>query len=93
MWSFSHNFFSFDPTKGDLNIANQAFQWNDGIFSITLGEKNPDGYRTAYFHPMASTSEFTVSTKVLKSEADATRSSHGNDFRVMYFLNRTFCFF
>lgn len=82
MWSFSHNFFNFDPLKGDLNVAGQAFQWNDGIFSITLGKKNPDGYRTAYFHPMASTTEFTVSTQVLRNEQAANRSYHGQDFKV-----------
>lgn len=37
---------------GDFNVGGQLFQWNDGIFSITLGKRNMDGFRTAYFHPM-----------------------------------------
>lgn len=53
IWSFHHNYFHFDPTQGDLSIGGQNFSWDDGIFSITLGNKNPDGFRTAYFHPMA----------------------------------------
>lgn len=80
IWVFQHNFFSFDPMWGDFNIAGQKFQWNDGIFSITLGNRNPDGYRTAYFHPMCSVSEFSVSTKVLRNETNSQRSNHGNDF-------------
>lgn len=53
IWRFQHNYFHFDPLRGDLNVAGLQFQWDDGIFSITLGNRNPDGYRTAYFHPMA----------------------------------------
>lgn len=52
IWSFSHNYFHFDPLHGDFNIAGNEFQWDDGIFSITLGNVQPDGFRTAYFHPM-----------------------------------------
>ncbi|XP_055904569.1 L-dopachrome tautomerase yellow-f2-like [Eupeodes corollae] len=83
IWSFSHNFFHFDPTQGDLSIGGQDFSWNDGIFSVTLSNKNLDGYKTAYFHPMASTNEFAVSTKVLQEESNAARSSHGRDFELL----------
>lgn len=84
MWSFSHNFFNFDPHEGDFNVGGQTFQWNDGIFSITLGKRNADGYRTAYFHPMVSGSEFIVNTRVLQDEHATTRSNHGDDFKVSY---------
>lgn len=53
IWSFNHNFFHFDPLAGDFNVAGLRYQWDDGVFSITLGQKNLDGFRTAYFHPMA----------------------------------------
>ena len=53
MWSFSHHFLHFDPTQGHFNVGGQDFEWTDGIFSIALGNKNPDGFRTAYFHPLA----------------------------------------
>lgn len=53
IWTFSHNYFHFDPLHGDFDVAGVQFQWDDGIFSITLGNKQPDGYRTVYFHPMA----------------------------------------
>lgn len=52
IWSFSHNYFNFDPLHGDFDVAGVQFQWNDGIFSITLGNRQPNGYRTVYFHPM-----------------------------------------
>lgn len=53
MWRFNHNFFNFDPLYGDFNVAGLQYQWNDGIFSITLGNINSDGFKTAYFHSMA----------------------------------------
>lgn len=40
IWTFQHNYFSFDPLHGDFNVNGIEFQWNDGIFSITLGESN-----------------------------------------------------
>lgn len=70
---------------GDFTIDGIPFQWDDGIFSITLGNRNSEGYRTAFFHPMASTSEFGVSTKVLQNEQNAGRDNHGNDFQVTDF--------
>lgn len=53
IWRFSHNYFNFDPLNGDFDVAGLRYQWNDGIFSITLSNTNADGYKTAYFHPMA----------------------------------------
>lgn len=81
-WSFTHNYLGYDPIRGDFDVAGIQFQWNDGIFSITLSERNANGFKTAYFHAMASTSEFEVSTEVLKNQTASTRSSHGTDFKV-----------
>lgn len=36
-----------------FTVDNLRYQWDDGIFSITLGNRQPDGYRIAYFHAMA----------------------------------------
>ncbi|CAD7084268.1 unnamed protein product [Hermetia illucens] len=83
MWTFRHNYFYFDPQSGDYNIAGQQFQWRDGIFSITLGDENKEGFRDAYFHPLSSTSEFAVSTKVLRNETNARRPHQGEDFKLL----------
>lgn len=82
LWTFSHNFLGYDPIRGDFDVAGLQYQWNDGIFSITLGNRNPDGFKTAYFHAMASISEFMVSTEVLKNQTLSARSNHGKDFKV-----------
>jgi dopachrome tautomerase len=57
------------------------FQWTDGIFSVALSKTKPDGYRTAFFHPLASRAEFTVSTQVLRNEKLSERRTHGKDFK------------
>ncbi|XP_060529364.1 protein yellow-like [Cylas formicarius] len=67
-WRFKHNFFHFDPLKGDFNVSGVNFQWSDGIFSIALGPEEPNGYRTAYFHALASLNEFSVNTEVLQNQ-------------------------
>ncbi|XP_072946836.1 uncharacterized protein [Epargyreus clarus] len=74
-WRLSHNYFYFNPVVGNLRIADQSFQWSDGIFSITLTPPGPDGCKTAYFHPMVSLQEFSVSTCLLKNRTAATDSN------------------
>lgn len=87
IWSFNHNHFSFDPIRGDFDVAGVQYQWNDGIFSITLGNREWDGYRRAYFHAMASVSEFAVSTRILQNETMSMRSNHGKDFKASARIN------
>ncbi|GLV39935.1 yellow-f2 [Carabus blaptoides fortunei] len=82
-WRISHNYFFLDPLQGDFSIGGHNFMWNDGIFSVGLSKIQPDGYRTAYFHAMASTREFSVSTRVLRNRDLATRSYQGGDFQVV----------
>lgn len=72
----------YDPLRGDFDVAGVQYQWNDGIFSIVLSNRNRDGFKTAYFHAMASTSEFAISTQVLRNQSLAARSYHDKDFRV-----------
>uniref|UniRef100_A0A1I8PYE9 Uncharacterized protein n=1 Tax=Stomoxys calcitrans TaxID=35570 RepID=A0A1I8PYE9_STOCA len=83
MWTFQHNYFNFDPIAGDFNIGGQSFSWDDGIFSTTLTPKSSDGSRNVLFHAMASFNAFAVSNAVLQNPANAQRSDHGRDFRLL----------
>lgn len=83
IWTFKHNYFSFDPLQGDLNVNGLKFQWDDGIFSITLGKRERNGFRTAYFHPMISNNEFTVNTQVLQNRSNSLREYHNDDFELL----------
>ncbi|KAG5680008.1 hypothetical protein PVAND_009541 [Polypedilum vanderplanki] len=75
-WRVNHNYFSFDPIHGDLNVAGINFQWHDGVFGMALGKLNNDyGDRTLYFHSLASTYEFSVENAVLKNETFSTSPS------------------
>jgi len=67
-----HHFFYMDPLSGNYNVGGVNFQWTDGIFSLALAphDKN-DGYRTIYFHPLSSTMEFTVNSRILQNETVA----------------------
>lgn len=76
-----HNFFHFDPLAGDLKVGGVEFQWKDGIFSIALTKPMEDGSRTAYFHCLASTKEFSVNTKVFKNK-DQSKTSY-YDYKVV----------
>lgn len=76
-WTVHHNSFSFLPRGGDLYIGGFHFSWDDGIFSIVLDPSR----KTAYFHAMASTEEFSVPTEVFKNRTLAARSYHGTDFK------------
>lgn len=82
-WRVSHNYFYLEPHRGDFHIGGIRFQWNDGIFSAGLTEVQKDGERTLYFHAMAGTNMYSVSTRVLKDRTLATRSYHGEDFKLL----------
>ncbi|XP_048480073.1 L-dopachrome tautomerase yellow-f [Plutella xylostella] len=82
-WRLTHNYMHFNPLASNLNIAGQRFQWNDGIFSITLSPTSSDGCRVAYFHPMVSTQEFSVSTCVLKNRTAADGSDYWTRFNLL----------
>lgn len=85
LWTFKHNYFSYDPLQGDLNMHGIKFQWDDGIFSVALGSRQRDGFRTAYFHPMISNNEFAVNTRILQNQSLSLREYHGNDFHLLGF--------
>lgn len=82
-WRVSHNYFFLEPLRGEFFIGGFNFQWNDGIFSVALSEVQKDGFRTAYFHSMAGTNMYSVSTRILKNRSLATRSYHQDDFKFL----------
>lgn len=53
MWTFRHPYLNYEPKLTNYNFDGFKFQWTNGVASITLGKPDPDGYRQAYFHPMA----------------------------------------
>ncbi|CAG9767088.1 unnamed protein product [Ceutorhynchus assimilis] len=75
-WRVNHWYFLPDPQAKNFLIAGYSFQFNDGIFSVQLSKEKPDGYRDMFFHAMAGTRIYKVSTKVLRNEALATRRVH-----------------
>lgn len=81
-WRFSHAYFMPDPLVGDFNIAGLNFQWSaEGIFGITASPMGYDGYRTLYFSPLSSHTQFAVSTRILRNESKVEDSFH--DFEVV----------
>ncbi|KAK4875347.1 hypothetical protein RN001_011769 [Aquatica leii] len=81
-WRVKHNYFHFDPLKGDLTVGGVNFQWTDGVFGLALGRVRNNGYRTLYFHPLVSTNEFSVSTEVLRNQSLATSPSSFNLYKI-----------
>ncbi|KAJ8725133.1 hypothetical protein PYW07_016091 [Mythimna separata] len=81
-WRFSHGFFMPDPLTGDFNIGGLNFQWSaEGVFGITTSPIGSDGYRTLYFSPLASNTQFAVSTRILRDESKVKGSY--KDFQVV----------
>lgn len=84
MWSFRHSSFQHDPQRAAFNVAGQRFNWDDGIFSITVGNRDPaTRSKPVYYHPMVSTTEFITFTEVLQNEALATNGGYENLFQTI----------
>ncbi|CAG9577643.1 unnamed protein product [Danaus chrysippus] len=63
-WRVSHPSFAYDQTALNFTVAGYPINWQDGIFSIALSEASDDG--KAYFHPLASLQEYSISIQDLK---------------------------
>lgn len=66
-WRLEHHYFYFDPVATVFNIGGVRLEWLDGAFGVALSERHADGYRTLYFHSMASTRMFSVNTRTLQA--------------------------
>lgn len=82
-WRVSHHYFHPDPLAGNYSIGGIKFQWEDGLFGLSLTKQQPDGFATLYFHPLSSTNEFSVSTKILRDEKMATSNEIYREFKVL----------
>ncbi|KAL1450633.1 hypothetical protein WDU94_002973 [Cyamophila willieti] len=80
-YKVTHHYFYFDPMSGNYNVGGLNFQWTDGVFGVALSPVQKDGYRTLYFHPLSSTKEFAVSTKILQNKTIASDSYY--EFKVL----------
>lgn len=65
-----------------MTVGGVNFQWTDGVFGLALSKIENDGYRTMFFHALASTKEFSVSTRVLQNKTIATDHHSYNLFKV-----------
>lgn len=68
---------------GDYDINGIQFQWTDGLFGLTLSPPFANGSKTLYFHAMSSTTEFSVSTDLIKDEQSLDKREHYKQFRVV----------
>uniref|UniRef100_A0A2A4JSF3 Uncharacterized protein n=1 Tax=Heliothis virescens TaxID=7102 RepID=A0A2A4JSF3_HELVI len=67
-WRFEHDTFKYDVGATDFRVNHaRVLNWKDGIFSIALSDPDSKGVRKAYYHPLVSTEEFSVSNEILKN--------------------------
>ncbi|XP_049547822.1 L-dopachrome tautomerase yellow-f2-like [Anopheles darlingi] len=78
MWVFSHSSFAYDPSRSQFHVAGLDYEWDDGVFSIAIGQNDTmAGSKLIFYHPMVSTTEFGTYASVLQSKRIAM--SHNYD--------------
>lgn len=81
-WRLEHGFFLPDPLAGDFTVGGINYQWSEeGFFGMALTQTQPDGFKTLYFHALASNREFSVSTSILRNKEKKEDNYH--DFSVL----------
>lgn len=78
----THNYFHFDPLCGDINLGEVHYQSQKGLYGITLSPVGRDSFRTVYFHSIASTMGFAVSSKTIRN-GTYDKNLNVYDFKVM----------
>lgn len=53
IWAFSHVYLKNEKKFGYYDIDGHKFEWFDGVCSVALGRRSSNGYRRAFFHPLA----------------------------------------
>lgn len=82
-WRVHHHYFHPDPMAGNFSIGGHEFQWDDGLYGMSLSKMQPDGFSTLYFHPLTSTMEFSVNTRILRNKTMATEGQIYKDFKIL----------
>ncbi|XP_016965603.1 protein yellow [Drosophila biarmipes] len=82
-WRVQHHFFHPDPLAGNFSINGIEFQWDDGLYGLALSKPLESGYSTLYFHPLCSTTEFSVDTAILRNKTLATSTMIYREFKVL----------
>nr|CCK33661.1 44.6 kDa salivary protein SP03B [Phlebotomus perniciosus] len=66
-WKISHG--SFKPEHDStLSHDGKQYKYRVGLFGVTLGDRDPEGNRPAYYIAGSSTKLFEISTKILKEK-------------------------
>lgn len=82
-YKVEHNYFHMNPFEGFYDVDGLKFSWDDAIFSIALSERDNEGHRLAYFHPMSRFGiECFVTTlyKMLRMMEDVSRPHNLSSF-------------
>lgn len=81
---FSSIFLFFFPIfkSEEFNVSGISFQWTDGLFGMSIAPSN-DGYSVMYFHPLSSTMEYSVSTKILRDSERANSPGKSIYFNIV----------
>ena len=74
-------FFSIFKSE-EFNVSGISFQWTDGLFGMSIAPSN-DGYSVMYFHPLSSTMEYSVSTKILRDSERANSPGKSIYFNIV----------
>ncbi|XP_061387578.1 protein yellow-like, partial [Musca vetustissima] len=82
-WRVQHHFFHPDPMSGNFSIGGHMFQWDDGLYGLSLSKAQDDGFSMLYFHPLTSVMEFSVNTKILRNKTLATEGKIYREFKVL----------
>lgn len=70
-----NNYFHIDSRYGNFVYKGIRYQWPDGITGLTISHMYPDGYKTMFFHSLASLSEYAVSTETLQDKSQSSNFS------------------
>lgn len=82
-WLIKHHYFHPDPLAGSFNVAGTTYQTDGGLFGLSLSKQQPDGFAMLYFHPLSSTNEFAVSTRILRNYTLAREAASFKEFKLL----------
>lgn len=72
-WKINDDSFKPEPGKSVFNHKGEEYTYSVGIFGITLGDRDKDGHRLAYYLAGSSTKVYNVNTANLKKKVKSLK--------------------
>lgn len=70
-WQFTHPTLEPVNKEADFSLNGESYQFTAGVYSLTMGPRDDEGFRDVYYSPASGTGQYKVNTNLLRDRQAA----------------------